>query len=70
MNKQVPEHMCEHCVSDCSTTSYETSVVTADFRKCDLSSFGMSQFCNLNEPNVLQPTIYADQVTLLLNCCV
>ena len=54
--------MCEHCVSDCSTTSYETSISSAPFRRCDLSSYGMSQFCNLNDPNAPRPTIYGDQV--------
>ena len=57
--KQVPEEMCMHCLPDCSYTIYETSVASAPFRKCDLSSYGVSQFCSANAP---QPTIYADQV--------
>ena len=52
MQKQIPKHHCEHCLPDCATTKYDTTMTYADLRKCDRTTIGgTSMLCDLvDEP--------------------
>lgn len=38
---------CPHCVPGCHKTTYQTSISTVPFRRCDDSNFGVSSMCTL-----------------------
>ena len=46
--KQIPEDQCKHCLPDCTTTKYESSMTYAGLRKCDRTNLGgTSMLCSL-----------------------
>ena len=56
MKHQVPKGICRHCLPDCETTKYESSISYAKLQKCESMTTGSEQvLCNLvKEP--LNPT--------------
>ena len=40
MQKQIPQNQCQHCLPDCSTTKYSTTMTYANLRKCDRTNIG------------------------------
>ena len=50
IEKQIPKTHCNHCLSDCTTTKYKTSIAYAGFRTCDRTNLGgTSILCALVE---------------------
>ena len=48
IQKQIPEDQCNHCLPDCTTTKYETSMTYARLRMCDRTNLGgTSMLCAL-----------------------
>ena len=48
LDNQIPRGLCEHCLSDCFTTKYDTSVSYAELLKCDGTTIGSSRkLCDL-----------------------
>ena len=48
IQKQIPEDQCKHCLPDCTTTKYESSMTYAGLRKCDRTNLGgTSMLCAL-----------------------
>jgi len=45
MSNEISDSLCVHCLPDCRSTFYESSVVTVPFKQCDASNLGVSQFC-------------------------
>ncbi len=58
----IPDDQCNHCLPDCITTVYETSVTSAHFRRCDNKNLGASPLCKLDVDKVALPPIWAQQV--------
>ena len=58
----ISDDSCSHCLADCSTTIYESSITTVPFRRCDSTNLGMSKLCNLGNPLQIQPTIFGKQI--------
>ena len=46
--KNVPGTACKHCLPDCSTTKYKSSISAAPFRSCDRTNLGVSPLCDLS----------------------
>ena len=45
---QVPKDQCRHCLPDCITTKYHTTMTYAELRECDESNLGgTNMLCNL-----------------------
>ena len=51
---------CSHCLPDCSSTMYDSSVTTAPFRRCDYKNLGVSPLCSLNSD--IQPQIWSENL--------
>ena len=51
---------CPHCLPDCDTTKFQSSVYAAPFRRCDSRNMGLSPLCNLESS--VYPTIWSSQV--------
>ena len=50
MKKQIPGDLCKHCLPDCTTTKYDTSISHAAFQRCDKTSMGGSGIlCDLTD---------------------
>ena len=48
MQNQIPKDQCRHCLPDCTTTRYETTMTYAELRKCDRTNIGgTSMLCAL-----------------------
>jgi hypothetical protein len=45
MSNEISDSLCLQCLPDCSTIFYEASTVAIPFTQCDVSSLGVSQFC-------------------------
>jgi hypothetical protein len=45
----VPDSDCKHCLPDCSTTIYKSSISAVPFRECSLHNMGVSKFCNFSD---------------------
>jgi hypothetical protein len=58
----VPDDKCAKCLPDCSTTLYEPMITTVPFRGCDETNFGVSRFCNADNAQLPNPTMFARQV--------
>ena len=54
------EHNCSHCLPDCETTIYSSSVYAAKFRRCDSRNLGLSSLCNLEGQT--PPAIWSNDV--------
>ncbi len=54
----VPDGTFNHCLPDCSATSYQASVTSVPFRKCDDKNMGVSLLCDLTGDNTISPPIY------------
>ena len=63
MKKQIPKDLCSHCLPDCTTTKYDTSISYAEFQKCDQPIVGSTGIlCDLiNEP--LNPSPWTHTAT-------
>ncbi len=48
MSREIPDSLCSHCLPDCSSTSYESTLNLMPFESCDATSLGVSQFCKLD----------------------
>ena len=46
LEKKLPKHLCNHCLEDCSSTKYHTSISYSELHECDNSNIG-SVFCDL-----------------------
>ena len=58
MQNNVPDEHCNHCLPDCTTTKYDTSISFAKFRKCDVTSVGGdNMLCDLVD-NSLNPSAW------------
>lgn len=57
---QIPFGACEHCLPDCSTTIFTSSVTAAPFRRCDYKNLGISFLCNFDEK--IEPPIWGQSV--------
>ena len=45
---QIPKKQCQHCLPDCTTTNYATSIAYAELRQCDRTNLGgTSTLCAL-----------------------
>lgn len=62
MFHEIPDGKCKHCLPDCTTADYSTSISLVPFRRCDYKNLGVSSLCNLNDPRVPEPRIWGDQV--------
>ena len=48
IQKKIPDNLCKHCLPDCTTTNYETSIAYGRLRKCDRTNLGgTSMLCDL-----------------------
>ena len=47
MDDLIPKNECHHCLPDCTTTVYDTSISYAKFQKCDHTNIGTNLLCNL-----------------------
>ena len=58
MKNQVPNDYCDHCLPDCTTTKYDSSISYAKFRKCDITSTGgNNMLCDLIN-NPMNPAVW------------
>ena len=55
LKEQMPKNLCTHCLPDCTTTVYDTSISYAELRKCDHTNIGTSLLCDLVNPPVNPP---------------
>ena len=46
--EKIPMNLCDHCLEDCSSTTYQTSISYTELQECDDSNIG-SIFCDLTE---------------------
>ena len=58
--KTISMSKCPHCLPDCISTVYDSSVTAAPFRRCDFKNLGVSPLCSL-ESNI-QPQIWSDSL--------
>ncbi len=61
MNR-VPDMTCDHCLPDCSSTTYTASVSGVPFRKCDDKNMGVSFLCDLTGADVVNPPIFGESL--------
>ena len=61
MNK-IPDDQCNHCLPDCDTTIYKTSLTSTKFRRCDEKNMGMSMLCTMDPGKYSLPSIWSQQV--------
>ena len=56
----IPTDLCLHCLPDCDTTMYDSSVSTAPIRFCDHTNLGVSKLCTMDvsmNPSLLSESI-------------
>ena len=46
--EDTPDTACKHCLPDCSTTEYTTTISSGPFRNCDRTNLGVSPLCDLS----------------------
>ena len=63
----VPAINCSFCLPDCDTVVYEPSVTAIPFRRCDFRNLGISRLCDIENPFLPKPQIWARQVLKALN---
>lgn len=56
------EKECTYCLPDCEKTIYYRSISAAPFRACDDANFGLSRYCNMEDPTLPDPKIWAKSV--------
>ena len=47
LKEKIPKNACNHCLPDCSTTLYDSTMTYAELRKCDRTNLGTSLLCDL-----------------------
>ncbi len=62
MFHNITDKECEECLPDCDSTIYSTTVTTSSFRVCNHQNLGASFLCNLDNPDLPDPKIWANQV--------
>ena len=55
LKEQIPKNQCQHCLPDCTTTVYDTSISYAELGKCDHTNIGTSTLCDLIEGLINPP---------------
>lgn len=63
---QISTECDDQCRPDCRGTTYETKITAVPFRRCDNKNLGISNFCNVEASDGLNPPIYGNQVHILL----
>ena len=58
--KNVSQSSCEHCLPDCVSTMYDSSVTAAPFRRCDYKNLGVSPLCSFE--STIEPQIWAESL--------
>ena len=58
--KTISMSKCPHCLPDCLSTLYDSSVTAAPFRRCDFKNLGVSPLCSLDSN--IQPQIWSDSL--------
>ncbi len=59
MSMDIPDSQCSHCLPDCNSTFYDSSVVAVPFENCNSGNLGVSQFCQLlSEQPMVNRVIY------------
>ena len=58
--KNISQSKCGHCLPDCTTTVYDSSVTAAPFRKCNFKNLGVSPLCHLS--STIQPQIWSESM--------
>ncbi len=58
----VPSSACGHCLPDCSSFIYKTSVTSVPLKKCDLTNLGSTHLCDINAKNLPSPRLFSDLV--------
>lgn len=48
MAREIPDKLCSRCLPDCDSTLYEPTINVVPFERCDASSIGISQFCQVD----------------------
>ena len=47
INEDFPEVQCKHCLPECTTTVYRSSVSYAEFQECDHTNTGTNMLCDM-----------------------
>ena len=47
LSEDIPNDECIHCLADCTTTVYETSISYAKFQECDHTNIGVNRLCDM-----------------------
>jgi len=58
----LPGNQCSHCLPDCDTVIYTPTITTIPFRRCDFRNLGVSSLCNLEDPFLPHPQIWAQDL--------
>ena len=58
--KNISQSKCGHCLPDCTTTVYDSSVTAAPFRKCNFKNLGVSPLCHLG--STIRPQIWSESL--------
>ena len=61
----VAPERCAHCLPDCESTTYTTSVSATPLRRCDTKNIGLTMLCKF-DGDVPLPAIWSHQVEELL----
>jgi hypothetical protein len=56
LNNDIPDDWCSGCLPDCGKTTYEPTVNSLPFDRCDYSNLGVSRFCSFNQKRPLPMT--------------
>ena len=48
MTGDIPSDVCSDCLPDCSSMTYDPTVTTIPFEKCDFGNLGLTRFCSFN----------------------
>lgn len=62
MSQNTTEDVCSYCYPDCQKTIFEQSVTALPFKECDESNLGISELCNVEDPSLATPRIWAQAV--------
>ena len=58
----VPDDKCSYCLPDCDTVIYSPTITAIPFRRCDFRNLGVSSLCNLEDPFLPEPRIWAQEL--------
>ena len=58
----IPDTTCDYCLPDCTTTLYEASVSSAQFKPCDHTNLEASPMCLLTSETQINPPIWASSI--------